>query len=77
MSRTFKDSPRRRQQRRSGGRARRHNISVRAERRDPPDLRKLSRALIQLALVQAEAEAQDTSGSPDITTHAHDEAGDV
>ncbi len=32
-------------------------IRVRAERRDPPDLRKLSRALIALALQQAQAEA--------------------
>lgn len=39
-----------------GGRQRR--ISVRAVRRDPPDLRKLSRALIQLAMAQADAEAQ-------------------
>lgn len=31
--------------------------SVRAVRRDPPDLKKLSRALIQLALEQAQAEA--------------------
>ena len=50
MSRTYKDSRRRgyRQPRR---------ISVRGVRRNPPDLRKLSRALIQLALEQAEAEA--------------------
>jgi hypothetical protein len=32
-------------------------IRVRAVRRDPPDLRKLSRALIALALAQAQAEA--------------------
>jgi hypothetical protein len=32
-------------------------ISVRAIRRDPPDLKKLSRALIALALEQAQAEA--------------------
>jgi hypothetical protein len=41
--------------RRGGGRQRR--ISVRAVRRESPDLRKLSRALIQLALEQAAAEA--------------------
>ncbi|GAA4969439.1 hypothetical protein GCM10023225_09630 [Kineococcus glutinatus] len=39
------------------GRGGRRNLSVRAVRRDPPDVRKLSRALIQLALVQAAAEA--------------------
>jgi hypothetical protein len=38
-----------------GGRER--HISVRAVRRNPPDLRKLSRAVIQLAMEQAAAEA--------------------
>ena len=33
-------------------------IRVRSVRRDPPDLKKLSRALIALALAQAEADAQ-------------------
>ena len=32
-------------------------VSVRAVRRDPPDIKKLSRALIALALAQAQAEA--------------------
>ena len=32
-------------------------IRVRAVRRDPPDIKKLSRALIELALAQAKAEA--------------------
>ncbi len=49
MSRTRKNNKGR------GGRQR--HISVRAVRRNPPDLRKLSRALIQLAVTQAEAEA--------------------
>ncbi len=31
-------------------------VRVRAVRRDPPDLKKLSRALIALALAQAQAE---------------------
>lgn len=39
-----------------GGRQR--NISVRAVRREQPDLRKLSRALIQMAMAQAAAEAE-------------------
>jgi hypothetical protein len=59
MSKTFKDSPKYKQQltgRRGGGRQR--NISVRAVRRDPPDLPKLSRALIQLAVAQVEADAR-------------------
>jgi hypothetical protein len=33
-------------------------IRVRAVRRDPPDLKKLSRALIALAMAQAQAEAE-------------------
>ncbi len=49
MSRTYKDSAK------GGGRER--HISVRAVRRNPPDLRKLSRALIALAMAQAAAEA--------------------
>lgn len=49
MSRTYKDSPK-------GGSRQRH-ISVRAVRRNPPDLQKLSRALIQLAMEEAAAEA--------------------
>ena len=53
MSRTRKDSPKLVQR---GGRER--HISVRGVRRDPPDLKKLSRALIQLAMAQAEAEAE-------------------
>jgi hypothetical protein len=40
----------------SNGRER--HLSVRAVRRDPPDLRKLSRALIELAMAQAEADAE-------------------
>lgn len=38
--------------------ARDRQLFVRSERRDPPDLRKLSRALIALALAQAQAEAE-------------------
>lgn len=40
-----------------GGHRDRH-ISVRAVRRDPPDLRKLSRAIVAIAIAQAEEEAQ-------------------
>jgi hypothetical protein len=50
MSRTYKDSRKR-------GYAKPRHISVRGVRRNPPDLQKLSRALIQLALEQADAEA--------------------
>lgn len=69
MSKTFKDAPASKQNR-SGpgrGRGRQRNISVRAVRRDPPDLRRLSRALIQLAIAEAEAEQaptdQDAAGA--------------
>ncbi len=51
MSKTRKDAPGRKG-------ARDRQISVRAVRRDPPDLRRLSRALIQLATAQAEADAE-------------------
>lgn len=57
MSKTFKDSPQGKSVRTHRGRQR--NISVRAVRRDPPDLRKLSRALITLAMAEAAAEAQE------------------
>ena len=66
MSRTFKDAPGNRPDRSGPGRGRgkRRNIAVRAVRRDPPDLRKLSRALIQLAMAEAEAEAQQAEVQP-------------
>ncbi len=56
MSRTWKDSNAPRD-------GRRRNITVRAVRRDPPDLRRLSRALLELAMlrVQAEQEAQQVA----------------
>lgn len=59
MSRTWKDSKDR-------GNGRRRNISVRGVRRDPPDVHKLSRALIALVMARAEAEAasDDKSGDP-------------
>lgn len=37
------------------------HISVRAVRRETPDARKLGRALVELALAQAEADAQRES----------------
>jgi hypothetical protein len=58
MARTYKDSPHSKQGRDRGGRGRTRNISVRSVRRDPPDLSKLSRAVIALAMAQADAEAQ-------------------
>jgi hypothetical protein len=51
MSRTYKDRER--------------HIRVRGIRKDPPDLRRLARALIALAQAQAEAEAEA----------AHEQAG--
>jgi hypothetical protein len=66
MSKTFKDGPERKQNRTGPGRNRRRNISVRAVRRDPPDLRKLSRALIQLAIAESEAEQDATAIDPTV-----------
>lgn len=41
-----------------GSRKAERYISVRSERRDPPDLRKLSRAVIAIAMRDAEAKAE-------------------
>lgn len=49
MSRTHKDSRKYQPKER--------HISVRAIRRDPPDLHKLGRAIVAVALAQAEADA--------------------
>lgn len=38
-------------------------IVIRSVRRDPPDLAKLGRALIQLAIAKSEAEAEAKAGS--------------
>ncbi len=67
----------RRKKNHGSARSERH-ISVRAVRRDPPDLQKLSRALITLALAEAEAEAQNTkeaAGNKD--NGEHSERGDA
>jgi hypothetical protein len=58
MSRTHKDSPKYRQAQKQNGKGQPRKIRVRAVRRDEPDLRKLGRALIQLASAQSEADAQ-------------------
>ena len=62
-----------------GGRER--HISVRAVRRNPPDLQKLSRALMQLAMAQAAAEAdaqaeQVAGPSENTSTEAESTDGD-
>jgi hypothetical protein len=44
--------------------AERH-ISIRSVRRDPPDLHKLSRAVIAIALREAELEAEAKAALPD------------
>lgn len=45
-------------QRKGGSRRADRKLTVRAIRRDPPDIRKLSRALISLAMAEAERAAQ-------------------
>ena len=40
-------------------------ISIRSVRKDPPDFKKLGRALIALAMAQAEAEARGGGGGAD------------
>ncbi|MBV9487420.1 MAG: hypothetical protein JO246_15340 [Frankiaceae bacterium] len=49
MSRTFKDSPQK-------YRGKRRDLSVRGVRKRPADLRKLSRAVVQIAMEEAAAE---------------------
>jgi len=58
MSRTYKDSPKGKAFHDHQNRQRRRHISVRAVRREPADLRRLSRTLIALAAAQAEVEAE-------------------
>jgi hypothetical protein len=41
-----------------GNKSNERRIRIRAVRRDPPDIKKLSRALIALALAQAQAEVE-------------------
>lgn len=73
MSRTYKDSHGR-------GRAP-QRLTVRGVRRDPVDVRKLSRAIIMLAQAQAEAdakavdEASTETDAPETDKPAHSEGG--
>jgi hypothetical protein len=67
--------------RRGNGRTRNQRdrqLSVRAVRRNPPDLRKLSRAIVAIALAQAEAEAeaQLTAQDADSRGDGQTEVGD-
>lgn len=48
-------------------------ISVRTVRRDPPDLRKLSRALLALAQADAEAKAQAEHATGNLSKEYPDE----
>lgn len=43
------------------------NISVRSIRREPPDVRKLGRAIIRLALAEAEAERAAQAAHEDLS----------
>lgn len=61
-----------------GGKRERH-VSVRAVRRSPPDVQKLSRALIRLAMEQAAAEAaaqQASQATPHATPVRRERADD-
>ena len=49
-------------------------ITVRSERRDPPDLRKLSRAVIAIALRDAEAKAEARAATKDTELFEKDES---
>lgn len=67
MSRTHKDA--------TGYRRKERPIAIRAVRRNPPDLRKLSRAIVALALAEAEAEAAATGGQTRSPGSPHRAAG--
>jgi len=56
MSKTYKDC-------KNYARKERH-ISVRAVRRNPPDLRKLSRAIVAMTLAEAQTEADAQAEQP-------------
>ena len=70
MSRTYKDS------KKAVSRRRERHISVRAVPKDQPDLRKLSRALIRLAMAQAEADAQAQAAKRERTGESPTELSD-
>ncbi|UJC79951.1 hypothetical protein D4768_21405 [Rhodococcus erythropolis] len=59
MSKTGR--PNHRRKGRGGAKAERH-ITVRSVRQDPPDLRKLSRAVIALAMAEAEIDTPPATG---------------
>lgn len=67
------DKPRKKTSRRQERR-----FTVRGVRRNPPDMRKLSRALISLAMAEAEREAQAQQTAHDETTATppHHEGGE-
>ncbi|SDI90008.1 hypothetical protein SAMN05444157_0711 [Frankineae bacterium MT45] len=77
MSKTYKDAPDGKARRTRRGAGQQRNISVRAVRRDPVDLRKLSRALIQLALAEAEAETDTSTNTEPRDINAQTEGEDV
>lgn len=63
--------------RRGSGRSRSQRdrqLSVRAVRRNPPDLRKLSRAIVAIALAQAEAEAEAQAAVQDAESRGDSQA---
>ena len=59
MSRTYKDSPNNKRRPANDRPGKRRRLTVRAERRNPPDLRRLGRTVRDIAAAaQAEAEAE-------------------
>ena len=66
----------RRDSRRPKGRGQERRITVRSVHRDEPDLRKLARAVIQLAVAQVEAEAQAQAQAQAAKRSPHQEDAD-
>ncbi|WP_280442606.1 hypothetical protein [Nocardia brasiliensis] len=60
MSKTGRYNPRRAAKGRNQPSAAEHRITIRSEQRTPPDLHKLSRAVIAIALAETESETPAT-----------------
>ncbi|MBF6185045.1 hypothetical protein [Nocardia farcinica] len=67
MSKTGRYNPRRAAKGRNQPNNSQHRITVRGELRTPPDLRKISRAVIAIALAEAEADKAVTEQPTPVT----------
>lgn len=75
MSKSGRINPRRTG--RAGGRQQQRRLSIRAIRREQPDVRRLGRAFIALAMAEAEREAETARNSRSNEPDQHDEPDDA